>query len=117
MRQICNLAISLAEAYSIHDPVMSAKVFLHFRDCHPLLNLIVEPAELPLYEHSLFSAASSETLERLKIDVFARAGNDSDLEMATVTAGSVWRAGVAEQVLASFCSHRIQRIRRAVLQS
>ena len=86
LRQVCNLAVSLARVYSSHDPVLSSKVFRHFVDCRPILNVHVEPEEIPLYEHALFSSGASEALESLKSRVFAQALNDSDLEMATVAA-------------------------------
>jgi hypothetical protein len=86
LRQICNLAVSLAKVYSSRDPLLSSKVFRHFVDCRPILNVQVEPEEIPLYEHALFSSETSEALESLKIRVFAKALNDSDLQMATVVA-------------------------------
>jgi hypothetical protein len=86
MRQVCNLAVSLARVYSSQDPVLSAKVLQHFLDCHPMVNVQVEPEEIPLYERELFSSEDSGSLERLKSLVFAQALNDSDLQLATVAA-------------------------------
>jgi len=86
LRQICNLAVSLAKVYSGCDPMLSSKVFRHLVDCRPIVNVQVEPEEIPLYEHALFSSETSEALESLKIRVFAQALNDSDLQMATVVA-------------------------------
>ena len=86
LRQIRNLALTLAHTFSTENSEKSAAILCLMKNVQPIVQIEVGHRRLPLYDRCLFSTATGLGLDQLRRELFECATEDAAIADATAAA-------------------------------
>jgi len=104
LRQLQNLGFALAQNYAGVDPDLAASVFAHLWQVESHVTVQVGDAKHAFRHLALFSAASSQEIDQLRLEAFQSALDDREIERLTMAA----EAAGATEWLELFIDERLK---------
>lgn len=86
LKQIRNLALSMASTLGTTDPTRAAAIFRRFRNVDPIVRVHVGHQRLPFYDRCLFAAGDGPELISLREQLFEGALDDATIADAVAAA-------------------------------